>query len=1016
MKKCLISKTAGRIGLLAASALLVALPVAQADQVKNSQALPLDDVNAWVGLAVPGPTELAIFDSNIGTNPITSGISVALNIKGIVCSNNMGTNFIIVAGGKLTNGVSGIDMSIANKNFTIQTQPFALSANQTWDVGTNTLTIQNCTLNFGANTLAINSAGGGGTVVMPGSHSGTGAWTIGPGAKVKLSNGGAPYPTNTTTVTSGGVLDIGNVNATVATATINLNGMGINGGGALISSGAGFLNGPAVVLQSDSAVGGAANFTWNTGSPISGSGNLIKVGASALTIPSACSFNGGVTVSNGSLTLSGANSFTGGVNLAAGTLTLSSTTALGAAAGTFTINGGSTLGGNVTIANNNPVIINGDFTNATGTLNLGTNIMTLGTAAGDTRTLTVNGTLTLGSLVDGTTATNLVKAGTQVLTINTTNSTFISGSITVSNGTLNVGSINPSAPLTIPGNVAIRGAANKFQIGGAVSCTNIFNGNLIGDGLFPIFSSGLCVLGGDNSAFTGQFRVFRFAKLTNNKGVGGTLYMDRTYIDSYLDLNGLAVTGVDAIFSNIEGQGGTRLARLRNSSATPASFAGNISVTTSNSVGVDGSGDLLLSGIISGTNGLTKQDAGKLTLTSSNTFTGGVSLTGGTINVNTNSALGNGGIVNVNGGNLDNTSGSAVTVGNPLTVSQSFTFGGTGNSSLSFGSGAVIFGSAAKTITVNNAGTLTIGGAATGSVGALTKAGSGTLVLSGSSSAMIKPILVTNGTLIVNGAIGTNTVTVATNASLGGTGTIGGNVTFDAGAMAIFTNGSKLTISGSLTATDNVVRLNLPVALTAGTYLLATYNPVGSSGSFASAPVIANGGSFAANTTQFITTAGGQVNLVVLDTYTLTYDGNTSDSGLVPVDGNAYTNGATVTVLGNTGSLAKTNYVFANWNTATNGSGTSYSPAATFVIAGNTTLYAQWTPATPPSTNITYTVSGGEMVLEWPNGQGWQLQAQTNNLNAGITTNWSTISGATSPFTNAIDASNPTVFYRLTYP
>ena len=217
MKKCLISKTAGRIGLLAASALLVALPVAQADQVKNSQALPLDDVNAWVGLAVPGPT--------------------------------------------------GIDMSIANKNFTIQTQPFALSANQTWDVGTNTLTIQNCTLNFGANTLAINSAGGGGTVVMPGSHSGTGAWTIGPGAKVKLSNGGAPYPTNTTTVTSGGVLDIGNVNATVATATINLNGMGINGGGALISSGAGFLNGPAGVLQSDSAVGGAATFTWNTGSP-----------------------------------------------------------------------------------------------------------------------------------------------------------------------------------------------------------------------------------------------------------------------------------------------------------------------------------------------------------------------------------------------------------------------------------------------------------------------------------------------------------------------------------------------------------------------------------------------------------------------------------------------------------------------------------------------------------------------------------------------------------------------------
>jgi fibronectin-binding autotransporter adhesin len=1021
MKKTLISKTAGRIGLLAASALLVALPAAQADQVKNSQALPLDDVNAWVGLAVPGPTELAIFDSNIGTNPITCGISGALNIKGIVCSNNMGTNFIIVAGGSLTNGASGIDMSAANKNFTIQAQPFALNANQTWDVGSNTLALQNCTLNFGANTLNINSTGGGGTVVMPGSHSGTGAWTIGAGATVKLSNGGAPYPNNTTTVNSGGVLDINNVNATVATATINLNGLGINGGGALISSGAGFLNGPAVVLQSDSAVGGAANFTWNTGSPISGSGNLIKVGASALTIPSTCTFNGGVTVSNGSLTLSGANSFPGGVNLNAGTLKVGSATALGSAAGTLTIAGGTTLDATVatTIANNNPMVINGDFT-FTGTANLimGTNTATLGTAAGDTRTITVSGNaLRLGSLVNGTTATNLVKMGGGILYVQTTNSTFLSGSMTVSNGTLSVANFNASAPLTVPGAIAIWGTANKFQPGDIANCTTIYNGNIVGNGIVANFSQGLAVFGGDNSAFTGQFRVFRYGKLTNAKGVGGTLYMDRTYNDAYLDLNGLAVTGVDAIFSNIEGQGGTRQARLRNSNTgSQASFAGNITTTTTNNVGVDGAGDMLLSGTISGTNGLNMLGTGTLTLSVSNSFTGAVSLTGGTINVNTNSALGNGGNVNVNGGNLDNTSGSAVTVGNPLTVSQSFTFGGTGNSSLSFGSGAVNFGSAAKTITVNNAGTLTLGGAAIGGSSALTKAGTGTLVLSGSSSTMTKPIVVTNGTLIVNGAIGTNTVTVSTNATLGGTGTIGGNVTFNLGAMALFTNGSTLTISNSLTANGNVVKLNLPANLGQGTYLLATYNPTGSSGSFASTPVIANGGSFAANTTNYITTGGGQVNLVVVNTYTVTYNGNSSDGGTVPVDGNAYTNGATVTVLGNTGSLTKTGYNFANWNTAANGSGTSYNPAATFAIAANTTLYAQWTPSTPSATNITYTVSGGQLVLEWPNGQGWQLQAQTNSLNAGITTNWSTISGATSPFTNTIDAANPTVFYRLTYP
>ena len=81
-------------------------------------------------------------------------------------------------------------------------------------------------------------------------------------------------------------------------------------------------------------------------------------------------------------------------------------------------------------------------------------------------------------------------------------------------------------------------------------------------------------------------------------------------------------------------------------------------------------------------------------------------------------------------------------------------------------------------------------------------------------------------------------------------------------------------------------------------------------------------------------------------TYTVTYNGNGNTGGTVPTDGNnPYNNGATVTVLGNTGSLTQTNFAFAGWNTAPNGSGTSYSAAATFTIGANTTLYAQWTAA-----------------------------------------------------------------------
>lgn len=86
-------------------------------------------------------------------------------------------------------------------------------------------------------------------------------------------------------------------------------------------------------------------------------------------------------------------------------------------------------------------------------------------------------------------------------------------------------------------------------------------------------------------------------------------------------------------------------------------------------------------------------------------------------------------------------------------------------------------------------------------------------------------------------------------------------------------------------------------------------------------------------------------------TYTVTYDGNGSTGGSVPSDSSAYLFDATVTVSGNTGALERTGYTFTGWNTAANGSGTAYAAAATFRIAGNTTLYAQWTLdtcVTPP--------------------------------------------------------------------
>lgn len=77
-------------------------------------------------------------------------------------------------------------------------------------------------------------------------------------------------------------------------------------------------------------------------------------------------------------------------------------------------------------------------------------------------------------------------------------------------------------------------------------------------------------------------------------------------------------------------------------------------------------------------------------------------------------------------------------------------------------------------------------------------------------------------------------------------------------------------------------------------------------------------------------------------TFKVTYDGNGNTGGTVPTDATGYSNGASVTVAGNTGSLEKTGYAFAGWNTAADGTGTSYAAGDNFSISANTTLYAQW--------------------------------------------------------------------------
>ena len=80
----------------------------------------------------------------------------------------------------------------------------------------------------------------------------------------------------------------------------------------------------------------------------------------------------------------------------------------------------------------------------------------------------------------------------------------------------------------------------------------------------------------------------------------------------------------------------------------------------------------------------------------------------------------------------------------------------------------------------------------------------------------------------------------------------------------------------------------------------------------------------------------------------ITYNANSATSGTVPNEA-IVPGGTALTASTNTGTLARTNYTFSGWNTAANGSGTTYAVGSTtFIPTANTTLYAQW------NTTITY--------------------------------------------------------------
>jgi autotransporter-associated beta strand protein len=189
------------------------------------------------------------------------------------------------------------------------------------------------------------------------------------------------------------------------------------------------------------------------------------------------------------------------------------------------------------------------------------------------------------------------------------------------------------------------------------------------------------------------------------------------------------------------------------------------------------------SNLIQGVGALTKSGAGTLTLSGNNTYTGQTFVNGGTLSIGANVNLGaeaTGATLNLRGGTLQ----------------------ATGNVTLD-NSGAnkrLVVLTNASGIDVTGSNTLTVAGVVSGA-GSLTKTNSGTLALTGTNT-YTGTTTVSAGTLLINGnnSGATGAFNVASGATLGGNGTIGGATTVS-GNLQPGNSPGLLTFSSSLTLT-----------------------------------------------------------------------------------------------------------------------------------------------------------------------------------------------------------------------
>ncbi|EAM5407013.1 autotransporter outer membrane beta-barrel domain-containing protein [Salmonella enterica] len=629
----------------------------------------------------------------------------------------------------------------------------------------------------GAGTLILNAENTytGGTTISGGTLVATNVEALGTGdvtdnAVLELNTGGT---------FDNAISGIGQV-VKSGDETLMLSGTNTYSGGTLISGG-------TLVASNVEALGTGdvtndavleLNTSGDFDNAISGSGQVEKSG-------------------DGTLTLSGSNTYTGGTLISGGTLVASNVEALGTGDVTndavLELNTGGTFdnaisgSGQVVKSGDDALTLSGANSYTGGTLISGgtliaSNVEALGSGdVTDNATLALNTGGTFDNAISG--SGQVVKSGDDVLTLSGANS--YSGGTLISDGTLVASNVEALGSGDVTNDAVL-----ELNTGGTFDNTISGSGRVVksGDGALTLsgansYSGGTLI--SDGTLIAGRVDVLGSGDVTDDAtlelNTGGTF-------DNAISGSGQVVKSGDKMLtlSGANSYSGGTLISDGTLVASNVEALGTGDVTNNATLELNTGGDFTNN--ISGSGQVVKSGDDTLTLSGANSYTGGTTISGGTLVATNVEALGSGDVTNNavlelnTGGTFDNAisgSGQVVKSGDKtLTLSGANSY--TGGTTINDGTLVATSVDALGTGDVTDDATLELntGGDfdnAIGGSGNVVKSGADTLTLSGSNT-------YTGGTLISDGTL------VASNVDALGTGDVTDNATLELNTGGDFDN------------------------------------------------------------------------------------------------------------------------------------------------------------------------------------------------------------------------------------